>query len=100
VRWPGTAVHRWALDDREVADRDGVASGHPGCLRVVRVMRHRLIVEIDGYAYHSATGAYVRDRQRQNVVVLAGWRVLRFTAVDVFTRGTEIVDEVRRALGA
>lgn len=62
--------------------------------------KQRLIVEIDGYAYHSAVGAFRKDRQRQNALVLGGWRVLRFTATDVLTQPTKVIAEVRRALEA
>lgn len=40
----------------------------------------KLAIEIDGRAYHSDRDAFERDRWRQNDIVLAGWRVLRFTA--------------------
>ena len=41
----------------------------------------RLVVEVDGWRYH---GKYLtdfrRDRERQNLLTIAGWRILRFTA--------------------
>lgn len=44
----------------------------------------RLAVEVDGFAHH---GKYVadfrRDRLRQNLLTLAGWRILRFAAGDI-----------------
>jgi very-short-patch-repair endonuclease len=57
-----------------------------------------LIVEIDGFAYHSDSMAYVRDRQRQNRIVLDGWRVLRFAATELTSRPRAVVAEVRAAL--
>jgi hypothetical protein len=33
----------------------------------------RLVVEIDGFAYHSASGDFQRDRTIQNAVQLNGW---------------------------
>lgn len=39
----------------------------------------RLVLEIDGRAFHSDGGAFEHDRARQNDLVLAGWTVLRFT---------------------
>lgn len=38
-----------------------------------------LIVEIDGYDYHSDRDAFESDRFRQNLLIAAGWTVLRFT---------------------
>jgi very-short-patch-repair endonuclease len=46
----------------------------------------RLIVEVDGYAYHRSPTAFESDRERDVELVLAGWRVLRFTWTQVTTR--------------
>jgi very-short-patch-repair endonuclease len=40
----------------------------------------RLAVEIDGREFHTGPTEFERDRWRQNDLVNAGWRVLRFTA--------------------
>lgn len=39
----------------------------------------RLVLEFDGRASHQTTDQFLRDRERQNLLVLAGYRVLRFT---------------------
>lgn len=44
---------------------------------------HRLVVEADGFAFHSDREAYRRDRHRTNQLVSLGWRVLRFSWEDV-----------------
>ncbi len=41
--------------------------------------RERLVVEIDGFAYHSSAGAFERDRRRDAVLIGAGYRVARIT---------------------
>ncbi|GAA1854800.1 DUF559 domain-containing protein [Microlunatus capsulatus] len=41
--------------------------------------RERLVLEIDGWEFHGSRAAFEQDRARQNDLVLAGWRVLRFT---------------------
>lgn len=43
----------------------------------------RLAVEIDGWAFHSDVDRFRRDRHKQNVLVAAGWTVLRFTWHDI-----------------
>jgi very-short-patch-repair endonuclease len=58
----------------------------------------RLIVEIDGWAYHSDREAFQRDRTRQNLLVAAGWTVLRFTWADLRYRPEQFVSTVRHAL--
>ena len=39
----------------------------------------RLVVEVDGFAYHGTRQAFERDRQRDAQLQAAGWRVVRFT---------------------
>lgn len=41
--------------------------------------RLRLVCEIDGRETHDTDDAFETDRERQNLLVLAGWTVLRFT---------------------
>ncbi|GLZ48800.1 hypothetical protein Acsp06_49850 [Actinomycetospora sp. NBRC 106375] len=43
----------------------------------------RVLVEIDGWAYHRDLPAFRRDIARQNALVLAGWTVLRVTWHDL-----------------
>lgn len=49
----------------------------------------RLVVEIDGFAYHGSRPAFEKDHRRDARLVVAGYRVLRFT-------WRQIVDEVER----
>jgi very-short-patch-repair endonuclease len=58
----------------------------------------RLVVEIDGWAYHSDPDRFQRDRSRQNRLVAAGWTVLRFTWADLRNRPDEFVAAIRTAL--
>jgi very-short-patch-repair endonuclease len=38
-----------------------------------------LVVEVDGFAFHSSQHAFVRDRRRDSVLIAAGMQVLRLT---------------------
>jgi very-short-patch-repair endonuclease len=40
----------------------------------------KLIVEFDGFGYHSDRAAFERDRERDQQLVAAGYRVIRVTA--------------------
>jgi very-short-patch-repair endonuclease len=39
----------------------------------------RLVVEVDGFAYHGNRAAFERDRRRDAALVAAGYRVIRIT---------------------
>jgi very-short-patch-repair endonuclease len=49
---------------------------------------HHLVVEFDGWAYHSSRAAFERDRRRDADLQLAGQRVLRVTH-QMLTRGRD-----------
>jgi hypothetical protein len=60
-------------------------------------LRARLIAEADGLGPHRTPAAVFEDRMRQNRLVNAGWRVLRFTWADTL-RPDYIPYTVRQAL--
>lgn len=83
---------------------DGWVANHP-----VRVAGRRfvldvafpdlhIVIEIDGFAYHHDPVRFQRDRQRQNLLVGAGWLVLRFTWHDLVERPDVVVAEVQAAI--
>lgn len=55
----------------------------------------RLAVEYDGGTHRDSLAA---DNRRQNRLLAAGYRLLRFTAGDVYDRPEAVVDQVRAAL--
>jgi hypothetical protein len=57
----------------------------------------RLIVEVDGYAYHRSPTAFESDRERDVKLVLAGWRVLRFTWTQLTRRPAWVARSVTGA---
>ena len=59
-----------------------------------------LVVETDGFAFHADRARYREDRRRTNALVLARWRVLRFSWEDVVQHPDRVVAEVRAALAA
>jgi Protein of unknown function (DUF559)/Transcriptional regulator, AbiEi antitoxin len=56
----------------------------------------RLIVEVDGYGFHR--GRFAADRERDVVLKLAGWEVLRFAYEHVAGRGPWVAAAVRQRL--
>jgi very-short-patch-repair endonuclease len=47
----------------------------------------RLVVEIDGFRYHRAPSRFESDREKDVMLELMGWRVLRFTGRQLEDRG-------------
>lgn len=61
--------------------------------------RHiKLAIEIDGRLYHNDSEVFETDRWRQNLLILDGWCVLRFTSSMIDERPTEVIAMVREAL--
>lgn len=58
----------------------------------------RLVVEADGFAYHSDRAAYRRDREWLNDLERLGWRVLRFTWEDVVSRPEHVLSLISECL--
>ncbi|MDV8023541.1 DUF559 domain-containing protein [Rhodococcus sp. IEGM 1330] len=56
--------------------------------------RARVIVEIDGREFHTSGLAFDSDRRRQNRLVLEGWLVLRYSAVQALGDTRRVVDEI------
>jgi hypothetical protein len=61
--------------------------------------RQRVLVEFDGDV-HRERDVFVKDVRRQNLVVAAGWTMLRYTSADALGRAEDMVAEVYRALRA
>jgi very-short-patch-repair endonuclease len=58
----------------------------------------KLVIEIDGVAFHSDSKSFRRDRRNQNALVLAGYRVLRFTYFDLVIAPEYVVSQVVEAI--
>lgn len=58
----------------------------------------RLIVEADGFEFHSARADYRKDRRRANAYTRGDWSLLRFTWEDVVGDPDYVIDAVRHEL--
>ncbi|MGH9166842.1 MAG: endonuclease domain-containing protein [Acidimicrobiia bacterium] len=58
----------------------------------------RLLIEADGRRWHTLGQAFESERRRDNLAMLAGWRVLRFTWGDIVERPGDVVWMVREGL--
>jgi very-short-patch-repair endonuclease len=57
--------------------------------------RRRLVVEVDGFAFHSTRMAFERDRERDAILAAAGFRSLRFSHRQVTTQPITVVRALR-----
>jgi very-short-patch-repair endonuclease len=62
--------------------------------------RARLVVEVDGYEFHSGRREFQRDREKVTTLQLAGLTILPFTHHDVTRRAPAVVDAVATRLTA
>ncbi|HEY9293311.1 MAG TPA: DUF559 domain-containing protein [Microlunatus sp.] len=60
--------------------------------------QQRVIVEFDGFEFHSDRAAFERDRARRNELVLAGYLVLNFTWAQLHDRPEWVIGCIRRAV--
>jgi very-short-patch-repair endonuclease len=57
-----------------------------------------LVVEVDGYEFHSSRSAFERDRERDAVLAAAGWQVIRVTWRQLMEEPEAVVARVAGAL--
>jgi very-short-patch-repair endonuclease len=58
----------------------------------------KLVIEIDGRLYHTGAEVFETDRWRQNLLILDGWCVLRFTWTMIEERPEDVIAIVREAI--
>lgn len=58
----------------------------------------RVIVELDGYAFHGTRAAFESDRARDRRLTAKRWRVIRITWRDLHERPDELAAEIRALL--
>jgi very-short-patch-repair endonuclease len=58
----------------------------------------KLVIEIDGRLYHTGAEVFETDRWRQNLLVLNGWFVLRFTWAMIEEHPEKVIAMVRVAI--
>ncbi len=63
------------------------------------LVEHRLILELDGRAWHDSVDARVEDARRDRRAERHGWRVLRFGWDEVVHRWGEVADYLRFVVG-
>ncbi|MEN8114983.1 MAG: type IV toxin-antitoxin system AbiEi family antitoxin domain-containing protein [Actinomycetota bacterium] len=118
---PGIRKIRWVLEDRQIGPREGTPLERLGA-QVLRegglpeprfeypipwnpdrrfdaaYPRSQLAIEWDSRRWHELLEAFTRDRERDRQALLHGWRLVRFTWIDVTRSPQEVVSTVRDLL--
>jgi very-short-patch-repair endonuclease len=92
----GETVARIAIEDAGFNVQSQVHV--PGVGWVDIIVEGRVVVEIDGLAYHGDARQFAADRRRDAALVAMGYLVLRFTWVDAVRRPEYVVAMVRQAV--
>ncbi|NMM84375.1 hypothetical protein B2J88_08370 [Rhodococcus sp. SRB_17] len=64
----------------------------------VAFVAHGLAIEVDGWAWHGNVDRFNSDAHRQNILVNAGWHVLRFTWHQLTRTPEVVVTQIAQAL--
>ena len=79
----------------------GWTTNHPvGGYKVdVAFVSETVAIEVDGWAFHIDSDVFQVDRTRQNAIALLGWKVLRFTWLDLTEYPKRVIAEISAATG-
>ncbi len=80
------------------ADREMWLPGYGRAFLDLAFDEVRVLVEIDGWAYHRDLRAFLRDTDRQNALVLQGWVVIRTNWYELTENPDQFLTHVRDAL--
>jgi very-short-patch-repair endonuclease len=62
--------------------------------------KERLIVELDGRAVHGTREAFESDRERDRLLMVDGWMIMRITWRQLRTQQSAIASDLRKALAS
>jgi len=62
--------------------------------------KQKVVIEVDGFAFHTDEEVFQIDRQRQNTIALTGWQILRFTWLDLTEYPERVIAVIRSAISA
>lgn len=103
---PGTTVTKSALEELLLALCDRFGLPRPHCnawVARVEVDAHwpgtPYVAELDSARFHSSRSAFERDREKQNLLVAAGYVVLRFTWRQLADDPAGVARTLRAVLG-
>jgi very-short-patch-repair endonuclease len=101
----GTTLTRSELEERFIAVCDAASIRRPRVNAYVAGLEvdflfpeARLVVETDGWQFHRTRAQFERDRERDAILVRAGYRTLRFTHRQLTTTPHEVAQTLRAGI--
>jgi very-short-patch-repair endonuclease len=65
----------------------------------IAIPSHKIAIECDGKAYHTAPGDKARDRKKDEFLRRNGWRVIRFSGRRIYRDMRGIITRIDKELG-
>lgn len=67
----------------------------------IAIPESRLAIEVDGWEFHGKFKAgFHKDREKQNLLTENNWKILRFTAKEIYQNLDGCIDTIKRTLYA
>lgn len=60
----------------------------------IYIPRSKIVIEMDGFAYHKSKSSFQKDRERQNDFMAHGYRVLRYYTGQILHDLGGVVDQI------
>jgi very-short-patch-repair endonuclease len=65
----------------------------------IGIPEYRLAIEVDGWEFHGKfKEGFHKDREKQNLLTEHNWRILRFTAKEIYSNLEGCIETIRRTL--
>jgi very-short-patch-repair endonuclease len=63
------------------------------------IERLKLVIEVDGWEFHGKyKSGFLRDRQKDRLLMLAGYRVVRFTAGEILKESSVVMETLDKVI--
>jgi very-short-patch-repair endonuclease len=65
----------------------------------IAFISQKLCIEIDGWEFHGKyLSSFKKDREKQNLLTMQGWSILRFFPEEIFNKKTAVIQMIDKTL--
>lgn len=99
----GSPIHDrlcFALDEAGIQYIREFRNAIPGRkFRLDIALEGKIGIEVDGWQNHGKTkSGFQKDREKQNLYVEHGWRILRYTAHDIYKNIDMVIEQIKKTM--